>query len=142
MRRMFLIAVRLLLAGIFLWAAIAKLREPWLLFAANLDSMQLLPTPAVFFIARVLPWAELLLGALLLTGLQARYTVPVATVMLLIFFGVLVDAYWRGLTVDCGCFGPGEALGPLTLVRDGLLLAISGWAAYETWRPSQPARQQ
>jgi hypothetical protein len=38
-------------------------------------------------------------------------------------FGLMLHAYLQGLHIDCGCFGPGEALGVKTLLRDGGLLA-------------------
>ena len=36
----------------------------------------------------------------------------------------MVRTYMAGLEINCGCFGPGERLGPLTLLRDGSLLAL------------------
>jgi uncharacterized membrane protein YphA (DoxX/SURF4 family) len=122
-------------------AAIIKLRQPWLLFAASIDTMQLLPAPAVLFVARVLPWTELLLGILLLAGIKMRYAAPFATGLLLIFFSVMVKSYMSGLEIDCGCFGPGEALGPKTLARDGVLLAISAWVTFEAFRRSEAAAE-
>jgi hypothetical protein len=38
---------------------------------------------------------------------------------------VMVRTYMAGLEINCGCFGPGERLGPLTLLRDGSLLALA-----------------
>jgi hypothetical protein len=57
----------------------------------------------------------------------------VATTLLLIVFNALVwNAFLRGKEIDCGCFGPGEALTWKTLVRDGSMLAgallVSWWA--------------
>src|SRR5215475_4170705 len=103
--RILVIVARLVLAGVFLVAAIIKLREPWLLFAASIDTMQLLPEPAVLFVARTLPWTELVLGILLLFGIKMRYIGPFATVLLLIFFGIMLRSYLAGLQIDCGCFG-------------------------------------
>jgi hypothetical protein len=37
----------------------------------------------------------------------------------------MVRAHFKGLGIDCGCFGFGEKLGPRTLVRDGLLVLLS-----------------
>jgi uncharacterized membrane protein YphA (DoxX/SURF4 family) len=138
MRKVVLILARIGLAAVFLWAAYVKLREPWLLFAASIDTLQLLPEPAVLFLARVLPWTELALGILLLTGIKLRWSATFATGLLLVFFGVMLRSYLAGIQADCGCFGPGEALGPATLARDGALLAVS---AGLTWRAftSQPA---
>ena len=34
----------------------------------------------------------------------------------MLFFGLMVRAYVRGETIDCGCFGPGEAISWKTLL--------------------------
>ena len=142
-RRVLIVVARLALAAVFLWAAIAKLREPWLLFAANIDSLQLLPEPMVLFVARTLPWAELALGVLLLVGLKLRYVAAAATGLLVTFFGVVLRSYILDVGGDCGCFGPGEALGPATIARDAALLGVSVWLTWESFRaerPNSPAR--
>ena len=135
MRKVVLVVARIGLAAVFLWAAYVKLREPWLLFAMSLDTLQLLPEPAVLFLARVLPWMELALGILLVTGIKLRWSATFATGLLLVFFGVMLRSYLAGIEADCGCFGPGEELGPKTLARDGALLALSAWLTWEAFRP-------
>jgi hypothetical protein len=94
-------------------------------FALSIDSYQLLPEWAVLFTARALPWFELLLGILLIAGIGLRYAAFASSTLLLVFFGIMVRSYAKGLGIDCGCFGVGEALSPKTLVRDGLLVLIS-----------------
>ncbi len=121
--RWLLILGRVVLGCIFGYAAWAKLRQPWMLFAMSVDSYQLLPAWAVTLVARTLPWLEMALALLLLLGWKLRWTATAVTALLAAFFGVMVHAYLKGLTIDCGCFGPGEKLGPLTLLRDGSLLA-------------------
>lgn len=123
--RVLMIALRLLLAGVFLFAAYTKLRQPWLVFAMSIDSYNLLPEWAVLATARVLPWAELVLGILLLTGIWLRYASIAATVILSIFFAAILRSYIKGMTIDCGCFGVGEALSAKTVLRDGALIASS-----------------
>ncbi|MCC6389407.1 MAG: DoxX family membrane protein [Bryobacterales bacterium] len=117
------LVLRLILAAVFLYAAWSKLRQPWLVFAMSVDSYRILPPWMVFAVARTLPWLELLLGLLLLTGLYLRYAAPVCTLLLLIFYAAMLRAYLSGLGIDCGCFGVGEAVSPATLARDGALLA-------------------
>ncbi|MCC6362693.1 MAG: DoxX family membrane protein [Bryobacterales bacterium] len=117
------LALRLILAAVFLYAAWSKLRQPWLVFAMSVDSYQILPPWMVFAVARTLPWLELLLGLLLLAGIYLRYAAPVCSLLLLIFYAAMVRAYLSGLGIDCGCFGVGEAVSPATLARDGALLA-------------------
>lgn len=123
--RLFAIAGRILLAAVFLYAAYTKLRQPWLVFAMSIDSYELLPENGVLFLARTLPWLELAIGVLLLAGYQLRYVALTATVVLATFFAVMLRSYIKGLGIDCGCFGVGEALSVKTLVRDGSLVALS-----------------
>ena len=115
--------VRLALGGVFVYAAWVKLREPWLLFAMSIDAYHVLPEWAVLAVARTLPWAELTLGLLLISGRWPRLSATAASALLTVFFGLMVHAYVKGETIDCGCFGPGEAISPWTLLRDGSLLA-------------------
>jgi uncharacterized membrane protein YphA (DoxX/SURF4 family) len=125
MTRWLLIAGRILLGGILVYAAWAKLRVSWLVFAGSLSGYQMLPDNLLEPIARTLPWFELALGILLICGLLLRASALISTLLLGTFFGVMIRSYAAGLKIDCGCFGPGEALGPKTLIRDGSLVALS-----------------
>jgi uncharacterized membrane protein YphA (DoxX/SURF4 family) len=123
---------RLAVAAIFLFAAYSKLLQPTTslatnrtFFALQVDSYQLLPQWAVMAVASSLPWFELALGLALAVGYPLRAAAAMASLLLLGFFGVMLRTYFKGLQINCGCFGPGETLGVKTLVRDGLLLAIS-----------------
>ncbi len=120
----FRIVLRLALAAVFLYAAYTKLRQPWLLFAMSIDAYQLLPEWAVLTLGRTIPWLELLLGLLLLTGYAVRYAAVAATLLLGVFFAAMVQAYVKGMAIDCACFGLGEKISLLTLARDGALLAV------------------
>ncbi len=125
MRRLWLIAGRLLLGGVFIYAAYTKLAQHWTLFAFSINSYGLLPEWALKPVAIGLPWLELLLGLLLVAGVGLRYAAAAASALLLVFFGVMVRAYLQELEIDCGCFGLGEQLSAKTLARDGVLLGVS-----------------
>ncbi|HWZ33001.1 MAG TPA: MauE/DoxX family redox-associated membrane protein [Bryobacteraceae bacterium] len=125
MRRIALIVLRAVLGAVFLYAAYTKLREPWTLFAVSIDAYGILPEWAVLFIARTLPWFELALGLVLVAGLWLRYASIAAVSLLSLFFVMMAVAYAKGLAIDCGCFGPGEALSAKTLMRDGTLVAMA-----------------
>jgi putative oxidoreductase len=140
MMRRLALALRLLLGGVFAYAAYTKLRQSWLLFALSIDSYQLLPEWSVIFIARALPWFELVLGLMLIAGLWLRYTAAVAAGILALFFAVMLRAYALGASIDCGCFGVGEALSAKTLVRDGVLLAAAFALVILSWRHT-PSRR-
>ena len=128
---------RLALAAGFLWAAYTKLRDPWMVFAMEIDAMHIVPGTVVELVARTMPWFELMLGVLLAIGIQMRYVATVATGLLVCFFSALLFLYFKGFQGDCGCFGPGEQLGPKTLARDGVLVALSLWVTWDAFRRSK-----
>jgi len=119
------LALRIVLGAIFVYAAWTKLRDSWALFAMAIDSYQLLPLRMVEWVAKTLPWVELLIGILLIAGRWMRAAATVTSLLLLVFFGLMVRAYAKGMEINCGCFGPGETLSWVTLLRDGTMLAGS-----------------
>src|SRR5579864_5341376 len=124
MRRLMVI-LRLALGAVFVYAAYTKLRQPWLLFAMSIDAYQVLPEWAVLTLGRTIPWLELALGILLATGFGLRYAAAGASILLAAFFAIMLQAYIKGMGIDCGCFGLGEKISPLTLTRDGVFLAMA-----------------
>ena len=118
-------ALRLILGAIFVYAAWVKLRLPWQLFAMSIDSYQLLPSSLVEVLARTLPWVELLLGLVLIAGRWLRYSSTMISLLLLVFFSLMVRAAVKGQEISCGCFGPGETISWKTMLRDGSMLAGS-----------------
>ena len=119
------LALRLALGVVFLYAAWTKLRDSWALFALSIDSYQVLPPWAVELVARTLPWLELLIGLLLVAGVWLRISSTATSLLLLVFLGLMVQAKIKGMQIDCGCFGLGDALSWKTLLRDGALLSGS-----------------
>jgi uncharacterized membrane protein YphA (DoxX/SURF4 family) len=111
MKRGLLIAGRLILAAIFLFAGYQKVRQPWIQFAVSVSEFKAVPDSWVQPIARMLPWSEVLLGVALLTGVMARWFSLIATLLLTLFLVVGIRAYILGLAVDCGCFGAGSSEG-------------------------------
>jgi uncharacterized membrane protein YphA (DoxX/SURF4 family) len=110
---------------VFVYAAWTKLTQSWIQVAMTVDAYQLLPEWAVLFVARTLPWAELVLGLWLISGKWLRLAAPAASALLAAFIVVLVRSYAKGMQIDCGCFGSGDPLSAYTLARDGGLLATS-----------------
>jgi uncharacterized membrane protein YphA (DoxX/SURF4 family) len=133
-RRWLVIVLRVVLGGVWLYAAYTKLRQPWLIFAMSIDGYKLLPEWAVLAVARTLPWIELAVGLLVVTGLALRYASVLGAAILAVFFIAMISAYARGLAIDCGCFGPGDALSKWTLLRDGTLLTAAAVLAWLSWR--------
>ncbi len=111
MKRWLLLAGRLIIAGIFLYAGYQKAREPWIAFAVSVDEFKAVPDSWVQPIARILPWGEIALAIALISGILTRWFALIATALLALFLGVGIRAYALGLTVDCGCFGAGHSGG-------------------------------
>jgi uncharacterized membrane protein YphA (DoxX/SURF4 family) len=125
MRKYAVVLLRLLLGAVFVYAAYMKLRDPWTLFAMSIDGYKLLPEWGVTTLARTLPGFELVLGLALISGLALRYASVAGAALLGVFFIIMTISYARGMAIECGCFGPGEALGPKTLLRDGTLVLLA-----------------
>ena len=143
MRQKLLIAGRLLLGAIFVFAAYMKLKAPWIEFVGSLNAFEILPESALEPVARTLPWFELALGVALISGIWQRWFALIASLLLAFFFIVMVRSYAVGLKIDCGCFGPGDALGPKTLARDFSMLALAIAVTVGSFRTSaSPAPEE
>jgi uncharacterized membrane protein YphA (DoxX/SURF4 family) len=132
---------RVILAGIFLYSGYVKLQSP-LQFAAALTAYQLFPESLILPIITYLPWVEITLGALLLAGWQMRYFAACTVGLVSMFMVILAVTYFRGIQADCGCFGPGGRISPLTIARDASFLVPAIFLAAETrirgWWRHQP----
>jgi uncharacterized membrane protein YphA (DoxX/SURF4 family) len=123
---------RLGLAAVWLISGGIKAADSGQTYVA-VRAYDVLPLDAVGPVAAVLPWLELALGVLLLVGLGVRAAAAVSAVVLLGFVAGLVQAWVRGLAIDCGCFGGGGAVDPdataygLELLRDAGFLALAVW---------------
>jgi uncharacterized membrane protein YphA (DoxX/SURF4 family) len=109
--------LRLIAAGVFLYAGWQKLKVPQD-FADNIAAYQLLPSQLINLTALALPPLELIIGFLLLIGWQRRVAAFAALILMGIFAAALGSAIMRGLTIDCGCFGAGVP------TKNGLWLAL------------------
>ena len=119
------LVLRVALGAIFVYSAWTKLKDSWALFAMAVDSYQVLPLWGVQLVARTLPWLELLIGVLLIVGRWMRVATVVCSLLLLLFFGLMVRAHLKGMEINCGCFGPGEAISWRTYLRDGAMVVGS-----------------
>jgi hypothetical protein len=123
--------VRWALGAIFIGAGVLKVMHPTD-FYANLVAYEV-GAPDCFFrsVAVVFPWLEIFGGGLLLIDVWTETAGVLVAGMCLVFVLMLGQAVFRGLDLQCGCFGgltPGWfERPPVALVRAGLLLAASVW---------------
>ncbi len=133
---------RVALGVVFTYAAFLKVSISWLTFAASIDAYQILPDWAVTPVAQLLPWLELALGLLLVSGFAVRWTGTAVALLLGGFFSAMVRAHMKGLDIDCGCFGPGEKIGSNTFLRDGSLVALAAMVTLGAFLRGSPARHR
>jgi uncharacterized membrane protein YphA (DoxX/SURF4 family) len=131
--RIALIAARLAMAGIFIYASIDKIAHP-AAFAKDVYNYQILPDAWVNLTALVLPWLELVLGLCLLAGVWMHGALLAANGLLLVFFAALVFNMARGLDVNCGCFSTGSEAPTMSttyyLARDIGFIALGAFLFY------------
>jgi hypothetical protein len=123
-----LVSCQVLIGAVFAVAALSKLRSAAArqAFAASVKALRLVPPAAVPRVAAAVAVTEASVAGL---TLLPRAGFALAGVMLLGFCAVIVRA--RRFRVECRCFGASSApLGPVHLVRNGLLIAVAalGWA--------------
>ena len=131
--RALLLVGRVALGIVFLVAAYTKVHfngawhfsDYYFFFGMAINSYNLLPLWGVELLGRILPWFEVALGVLLISGVALRWVGIAASLLLLAFIGGMTRAYFLGLEIMCGCFGNSEKLGPLTLLRDSSLLVLA-----------------
>lgn len=121
------LVLRLVLAAVFLYAGLAKLLQPRDL-AVDIANYRVLPASFVAPLAVALPGIEIACGVCLFLGRTARAAGLLATVMMTAFTVAVGQALWRGINLECGCFGDSRELVTLgTFFRDlGLSLMAGG----------------
>lgn len=100
----------------------------------------ILPYEMTVMVGYVLPILEVLLGLLLVSGLLTRISAIAGTLLMLAFTIAIAQAWARGISIDCGCFGGGgeiaweeaKAKYPWEIARDIGLAMLGGWLI---WRP-------
>ncbi|MCS6856468.1 MAG: hypothetical protein NZM37_02035 [Sandaracinaceae bacterium] len=115
---------------VFLVAAIPKLADP-AAFAKDVMRYHLLPEDFVGLFALSLPPVEAVVGAALLVGWRPRGAALVAMSLLVIFTVALLQAIFRGIDIECGCFGKvmETRVGWGAVVRNLLLFVGAGVVA-------------
>lgn len=126
--------VRLGLAAVFLVSGALKVIDPAQTRIA-VRAYELLPPALIGPVATTLPLLELALGTLLLAGAVSRWVALASAVLLLVLMGGVAQAWARGLSIDCGCFGGGGQVAqgdtryPQELARDVGTLLLALWLA-------------
>jgi hypothetical protein len=124
--RLIALVLRILLGAVMMYAAYTKMREPWRIFAMDIEAYKVVTSMFwIEVIARGLPWFEMILGIWLITGVSLRGSTTITAMLLLGFMGLMLWAQLHKLDINCGCFGSGDKISWLTQLRDGSLLVTA-----------------
>jgi len=122
--RWLLVATRVALGALFLWAALSKLPDMEG-FAQDVANYRILPALLVPYVAAAVIGIELLAALALISGVMARPAALAVAGLLTAFIAFLAQALSRGLDLRCGCFGSDELASWWTVVRDAAMLAAA-----------------
>lgn len=129
-----LLVCRVVLAGVFTVAGVAKLAD----LEGSRRAVRDFGVPGRFagLVGRLLPVGELAVGAALLITPAVRFGAVGAGTLLLAFIAAIATALAAGREPDCHCFGQVHSApaGPSTLARNVGLLALAGFVALAGWK--------
>lgn len=128
-----LLALRLLLAVVFLVAGVAKLAD--LAGSRRAAADFGVPERLAGTVGLLLPLAELAVAVALVVSAAARFGTLAALILLLAFVAAIALALARGTEADCHCFGQlhSAPVSWRTAARNVVLAAMAGFVVVEGW---------
>ncbi len=122
-KSMVVLACRLVVGGVFIFASLDKLQHPQA-FAQVIHHYRMVPYEFLHPFAVFLPVLELIVGSALVLGIKQRGAALITLLLNLVFMVAIASALSRGLDISCGCFNTdgGHGVGVSLLWRDALLL--------------------
>lgn len=130
----FTLLLRIGISLLMVYAGAIKLWEVGR-FAWDIQAYELLGPKLSVMLAVWLPWLEILGGIGLWLPTVRSGSSWLLMGLMVLFMGVLATTWYRGLDVDCGCFGSGQSnIGGatiwLSMVRNTLMLLGLFWLAW------------
>jgi len=126
---------RLILGGVLFAAGALKVGNLQK-SAMAVRAYEMLPVELANFLGYALPWIEIGIGLLLIVGASVKICGLLGAFTMLAFIIAIAQAWARGLSIDCGCFGGGGTIDPeetkylSEIIRDIGLLAMGVFLYY------------
>ncbi|MGD0476109.1 MAG: MauE/DoxX family redox-associated membrane protein [Candidatus Velthaea sp.] len=126
------LVLRVAVGAVFIWAGALKIGHADV-FAAQITAFGIVPHALIAPLALLLPVFEIVLGGYLIAGLYTRVAAVIAAIQLAIFAAAIASAVMRGLSLSCGCFGPGDKTVTSwpEVVRDVAVAAVAVFVAWQ-----------
>ena len=100
---------RIILGGVLLVAGALKVTDPYS-SATSVRAYQILPVDLANLLGFILPFAEVAIGIFLIVGIWVRLNAIAGGALMIMFIIAIGQAWARGISLDCGCFGKGGLL--------------------------------
>lgn len=107
-----LVFARLVLSGVLIYAGGIKLIDPVQSRAAIVAYRLYLPEFLVQLGTYGLPAFEMAVGLMLLLGIFVRFSAIATFALMTVFIIMIAQVWYRGFSIDCGCFGGGGDVSP------------------------------
>lgn len=88
---------------ILIYAAWNKILNPFA-FAENVSQYRVIGIDLSLWTAVFIPYLEIVLAICLLSGIWLKSAVWANTFLMFLFLILIIQAFARGLDIDCGCF--------------------------------------
>lgn len=126
-KQIVLCSARVILAGVFAYAAVSKILRPDEFYIAVMN-YQILPKYLAYAVAYFLPALELVCAVAFLSKAVCKASAYIICLMLSAFIAAVLLSWVRGLNISCGCFGGEDSAGGYLgiIVRDIVLLGLCG----------------
>ena len=120
------LVLRMVVGCVFVYAGAIKIVDP-AKFAIAVGNYRAVPYELTNLVAIIVPWIELIAGALVIAGVRLWAASTVIAGLTLIFLLLISSALMRGLSIECGCFGTvgGRHAGLLSLAIDAILFSLA-----------------
>ena len=132
---------RLLLGGVFIWTGLLKIIDP-LEFAQSIANYRIFPRWLVFLLALILPWIELICGVCLILGLFQETSTVILSGLLISFLIIIILTIFRGIDIDCGCFGAFSRKVDFRLLLTDAVLLFLALSILLSKMPGKPKLEQ
>lgn len=119
------VLLRLIVAGLFIYAGAIKLVQPDT-FLGDIESYRMMPYTFAWLVVFYLPPFEILCGMVLLLPRLQNVAAVLLLLLMVVFIIAIAVAWARGLDISCGCFGASETkTNYLWLITRDLLIAAA-----------------
>jgi uncharacterized membrane protein YphA (DoxX/SURF4 family) len=115
------LVLRIIVGSIFFYTGFIKIHNPGE-FALMIQNYQMVPVILTNLLAILIPWLEIYTGLFIFLGLFSRASALTLSFLTSIFVIALLSALFRGLDIDCGCYGSGSEIDFSKILADIILL--------------------